>query len=79
MFVGSLILRKKQNNEKPFNKTELLLGLFLLTLICFVPILGGLVFFIAGLTGTGAIVLGIKKCKAVIENNNSSDESSKTD
>ncbi len=79
MFVGSLILRKKQNNEKLFNKTELLLGLFLLTLICFVPILGGLVFLIAGLTGTGAIVLGVKKCKAIIENNKPSDESPKID
>ena len=61
--LGYLILRTLRSKPKTLSMTSLFLGLVALTILCWLPYVGFLLFLFATVAGTGAIVLGIKNCR----------------
>ena len=64
ILVGSLLLSKFGAGKKPLAKSSLFFGLLVMTLLCAIPYLGFLFFLVAMLSGAGAIVLGVRSCRA---------------
>ncbi|MDF1544717.1 MAG: hypothetical protein P1R58_06400 [bacterium] len=64
IFVGSLLFSRGSSGRPPLAKLNLLVGLLIMTLLCAIPYLGTLIFLVAMLTGAGAIVLGVRSCRA---------------
>ncbi len=64
ILVGSLLLTKFGAGKKPLAKLNLFLGLLIMTVLCAIPYLGFLFFLVAMLSGAGAIVLGVRNCRA---------------
>jgi cytoskeletal protein CcmA (bactofilin family) len=63
--VGYLLVRIFKSQAALLGKAQLLFGLIVLTLAFAVPYVGILVHLLVGIAGAGAIVLGIKNCRAV--------------
>ncbi len=60
--LGWLAIRIVKRSPAPLSKTQLLLGLSILTVLMAVPYLGTLVYLLASVIGLGGIVLGVRHC-----------------
>jgi len=60
IIIGSLLLKKSITSGKKPDKLTLFIGLAILTLLSFIPVLGTLVYILVCLLGAGAIVLGVR-------------------
>ncbi len=72
LLVGFLLLRVFKPDPAMLSKTQLLLGLIVLTLLFLIPYLGFLVYILVTIIGAGGIVLGIKNCRPGVNQANSS-------
>jgi len=64
--VGYLLMRIFKSEAALLGKAQLLLGLIILALLFAVPYVGLLIYLLVSIAGAGAIVLGIKKCRAEV-------------
>ena len=64
--VGYLLVRIFKSEAALLGKAQLLLGLIILALLFAVPYVGLLIYLLVSIAGAGAIVLGIKKCRAEV-------------
>ena len=62
--VGYLLVRIFKSEAALLGKAQLLFGLIVLALLFAVPYVGFLIFLLVSIAGAGAIVLGIKNCRA---------------
>ena len=61
--VGYWIIRILKSNPAAMSKSQLLLGLIILMLLFCIPYAGTILYLLACITGSGAIILGIRKCR----------------
>lgn len=61
--LGFLILGRKRSDQTRLSGSALFVGLIVLAMLFWLPYVGGLVYFVTGLAGVGAIILGIKNCR----------------
>ncbi len=73
--VGYLLLRVFKADVVVMRKTQLLVGLIVLTLLFSVPYAGFLIYLLVSIAGAGGIVLGIKSCRPGLNRSISSDVS----
>lgn len=73
LLVGYLLLRVFKPRPAVLSKTQLLLGLIVLTLLFSVPYVGFLIYLLVTIAGTGGIVLGIKNYRPGLDQSQSSD------
>jgi len=62
--VGYLLVRIFKSEAALLGKAQLLFGLIVLALLFAVPYVGLLIYLLVSIAGAGAIVLGIKNCRA---------------
>jgi hypothetical protein len=62
--VGYLLVRIFKSEAALLGKAQLLFGLIILALLFAVPYVGLLIYLLVSIAGAGAIVLGIKNCRA---------------
>ena len=62
--VGYLLARIFKSEVALLGKAQLLFGLIILALLFAVPYVGLLIYLLVSIAGAGAIVLGIKNCRA---------------
>jgi len=67
LLVGYLIIRLWRPEARVLSKSSMLLGLLVLTLVFALPYVGFVLFFLATITGAGAIILGIRHCRKRVE------------
>lgn len=67
LLVGYLVIRMWRPEAKILSKSSMLLGLFILTLLFYLPYVGSLLFFLTTITGAGAIILGIRHCRKRVD------------
>ncbi|MDD5425227.1 MAG: polymer-forming cytoskeletal protein [candidate division Zixibacteria bacterium] len=60
--IGHFIIGRLRSRHKILSSTSLFLGLVILLILFSIPYLGLYFYLLAGITGSGAIFLGIKKC-----------------
>jgi cytoskeletal protein CcmA (bactofilin family) len=68
LLVGYLIIKLWKPKAEALSKSAMLLGLFVLTVLFYLPYVGSLLFFLTTITGAGAIILGIRHCRKRVEN-----------
>ena len=64
ILVGSLIFVRSGIDQNPLSKLKMFAGLLILTLINAIPYLGFIFCLLAVLSGAGAIVMGVRNCRA---------------
>jgi len=64
--VGYLLTRIFKSEVALLGKAQLLFGLIVLALLFAVPYVGLLIYLLVSIAGAGAIVLGIKRCRAEV-------------
>ncbi len=65
--VGYLLARIFKSEVALLGKAQLLFGLIILALLFAVPYVGLLIYLLVSIAGAGAIVLGIKNCRAEVD------------
>lgn len=63
-FLGMLVLGRSGRSGKSLGGLPLLAGLTLLAVIFWLPYIGGILYLLLNLVGAGAIIMGIKNCRA---------------
>ncbi len=63
MLVGYGLVRLIKSHPADLSKTQLFLGLIVLTLVFWIPWVGSVLGILAAIIGAGAIVLGIRNCR----------------
>lgn len=63
LLAGYFVVRLVKPRAAIVSKTQLLIGLIVLTLIFSVPIVGLLLYLLISIIGAGAIILGIRRCR----------------
>jgi cytoskeletal protein CcmA (bactofilin family) len=61
--IGFMLARVFNRQTAPLGKTQLFVGLIILSALFMIPCIGTVVYIVASLTGAGAIVMGIKHCR----------------
>lgn len=67
MVLGYLLVRIIRSRPAVLSKTQLLLGLIIITLVFAIPWIGTMLWILASVVGAGAIVLGIRNCRPGVE------------
>lgn len=61
LLIGYAIARKLGRDARPLSKMQLLLGLIVLSLLFSIPLVGWIVYLFVGMTGSGAVILALKR------------------
>ena len=67
ILCGYLLIRLVKKEPVALSKTQLLLGLIVLTLLSLIPYVGVVIYILASVIGVGAIVLGVRGCRKELE------------
>lgn len=63
LIIGALLIKLIKPNAAFLSRTQLFIGLLVITLIFAIPYLGILLYLFTSIIGAGAIILGIKNCR----------------
>lgn len=63
MLIGYWLVRLIKSQPAALSKTQMLLGLIVITLVFSIPWIGVVLWILASIIGAGAIVLGIRSCR----------------
>lgn len=61
--LGYFLVKLMKPQATFLSRTQLFIGLAIVTIIYTIPVLGWIFYFLASITGAGAIILGIKHCR----------------
>lgn len=64
-FFGYGVVRIVKSKPAPLGRFQLLLGLVILTLLFWIPYVGTIILILVSVTGAGAIMMGIHRCRQV--------------
>ncbi len=79
LWIGYMIVKSSKSQALPMTKTQMLIGLIVITIFFSIPYIGSIIYIICGLIGMGAIVLGVKNCQTVQANSNNNSIQDKKD